>query len=114
MHLMNGNNFVGMNMSITNLSKKEESVKGLVNMLCLFVLQVVKKDNNMYPPTKFFLELLFFGNFVCFFSFPDILYSSLLFMVLCFILFSNFIFLSFMATFKHWQTNQAKVEPKDC
>jgi hypothetical protein len=42
------------------------------------------------------------------------LYSSLLFMVLCFILFSNFIFLSFMATFKHWQTNQAKVEPKDC
>jgi hypothetical protein len=51
---MNGNNSMGMNMSITYLLKKEESVKGLVDMLCLFGLQVAKKDNNMYPPTKFF------------------------------------------------------------
>jgi hypothetical protein len=59
MHLMNGDNFVGMNISITNLSKKEESVKGLVDMLCLFVLQIAKK-NNMYLPTKyFFLNYLF-------------------------------------------------------
>ncbi len=91
-HLMNGDNFVGMNMSITNLSKREESVKGLVDMFCLFVLQVAKKDNNMYLPTKFFLELLFSGNFVCLFSFSDILYFSLLFMFLCFILFFNFFF----------------------
>jgi hypothetical protein len=29
------------NISIADLSEKEESIKGLVDMLCLFVLQVV-------------------------------------------------------------------------
>jgi hypothetical protein len=44
------------NMLIADLSKKEESIKGLVDMLCLFVPQVAKKDDNMYLPTK----LIFF------------------------------------------------------
>jgi len=81
MHLMNGDSFMGMNMSITNLSKKEENIKSLVDMLCLFVFQVAKKYNNMCLSTKyFFLILLFFFNFVFSFSFSNLLYFSLLFM----------------------------------
>jgi hypothetical protein len=68
-------------MSITNLLKKEESVKGLVDVFFLFILQVAKKDNIMYPMTKyFFLILLFFFNFICFLYFLDFLYFNLLFM----------------------------------
>ncbi len=87
-------------MSIANLLEKEENIKGLVDMLCLFVLQVAKKD-NMYHLTKyFFLDItFFFFNFVCLFSFIDFLYFSLLFMFFMFF-FSNFFF-SFMVTFKH-------------
>ncbi len=58
------------NISITNLSDKEDRVKGLVDMLCLFVSQVIKKHDNMYFPTRFFfLDLTFFFNFFCFFCF---------------------------------------------
>jgi hypothetical protein len=54
-------------MSITDLLKNEESIKGLVDTFCLFVLQVVKKDINMYHLTKyFFLILLFFFKFSLF------------------------------------------------
>jgi len=34
-------------MLIADLLEKEESIKGLVDMLCLFVFQVAKKDSNM-------------------------------------------------------------------
>jgi len=80
MHLMNGDSFMGMNMSITNLSKKEENVKSLVDMLCLFVFQVAKKYNMCLSTKYFFLILLFFFNFVFSFSFSNLLYFSLLFM----------------------------------
>jgi hypothetical protein len=74
------------NMSIADMLKKETSIKGLVDMLCLFVLQVAKKGTNMYPPTKyFFLILLFF-----FFSFLDFLYFN--FFVYVFFFF-NFFFI---------------------
>jgi hypothetical protein len=33
---------------ITNLSKNEESIKDLVDMLFSFVLQVAKKDDNLF------------------------------------------------------------------
>jgi hypothetical protein len=76
------------NMSIANLLEKEESVKGLVDMICLFVLQVAKKDDNMYLMTKyFFLILLFFSNF--FVSFLSQI-SCISVCCLCFILSSNF------------------------
>ncbi len=38
--------------SITNLSKDENFVPELVDTLSLFVFQVVKKDESLYPPTK--------------------------------------------------------------
>ncbi len=38
--------------SIVDLSKNESSIKNLVDMLSSFILQVAKKDGNMYPPTK--------------------------------------------------------------
>jgi hypothetical protein len=38
--------------SITYLSKDEFSIKYLVDMISSFVLQVVKKDGNMYIPIK--------------------------------------------------------------
>ncbi len=113
MHLMNGNNSMGMNMSIIDLSKKEESVKGLVDMFCLFALQVVKKDNNVYLPTKFFfLILLFFFQFCLFLFFFKYLVFQFVICVFMFFFPLTFFF-SFMATFKHWQTDQEKVEPKD-
>jgi hypothetical protein len=37
--------------SIANLLENESFVKDLVNMLSSFVLQVVKKDGSLYPPT---------------------------------------------------------------
>jgi len=36
---------------IANLSKDENFVMALVDMLSIFVLQVAKKDGNIYPPT---------------------------------------------------------------
>jgi len=33
---------------ITNLSENEESIKDLVDMLSSFVLQVAKKDDNLF------------------------------------------------------------------
>jgi hypothetical protein len=36
---------------IANLSEDENFVMTLVDMLSNFVLQVAKKDGNMYPPT---------------------------------------------------------------
>jgi hypothetical protein len=42
------------NMSIIDLLEKKKNVKGLLDMLCLFVFLVAKKGNNMYLPTKFF------------------------------------------------------------
>jgi hypothetical protein len=56
-------------------------MKGPVDMLCLFIFQVVKKEGNMYPLTMyFFLILFFFFNFVCLFSLSNFLYFSLFFM----------------------------------
>ncbi len=44
-------------------------------MLCLFVLQVAKKDGNMYPLTKcFFLTLLLFFKFLNLFSLYILVY----------------------------------------
>jgi len=37
--------------SIADLLENESFVKDLVNMLSSFVLQVVKKDGSLYPPT---------------------------------------------------------------
>jgi len=37
---------------IANFSKDEFFVKDVVDMLLYFVLQVIKKDGNMYLPTK--------------------------------------------------------------
>jgi hypothetical protein len=54
------------NMSIVDLLDKEESIKGLVDMFHLFVLQVAEKD-NMYPLTKyFFFDLTSFFQFCLF------------------------------------------------
>jgi hypothetical protein len=38
--------------SITKLSKDENFVPKLVDILSLFVFQVAKKDGSLYPPTK--------------------------------------------------------------
>jgi hypothetical protein len=75
---------------IIDLSKREETIKDLVDMLCLFVLQVAKKDDILYPLTMFDYEILFFqilflffpsNSFNCFpFLFPPIL---LLFLTFC-------------------------------
>jgi hypothetical protein len=63
------NGSLGMNLSIIDLLKKEESVKGFVDTLCLFVLQVAKKDDIMYLSTKYFflLLLLLFSNLFVYF-----------------------------------------------
>jgi hypothetical protein len=77
-------------MSIADLFEKEESIKGLVDMLCLFVLKVSKKDTNMYPLTRyFFLILLLFSiSFICF-----------LFQKICILV---FLFIFFMFFFSHF------------
>ncbi len=69
MHLMNGDSSMGMNMSITDLSKKEESVKGLVDMLCLFVLKLLKRTTICTLQPIFFLDLIVFFQFCLFFFF---------------------------------------------
>jgi hypothetical protein len=38
--------------SIADLSKNEDIIMELVDMFSLFILQVAKKDNNMYLLTK--------------------------------------------------------------
>jgi hypothetical protein len=38
---------------IANLSKDEGLIKDFVDMLSSFVLQVSKKDGNIYPPTNY-------------------------------------------------------------
>jgi hypothetical protein len=47
--------FRGFDMTklIANLSKDEGLVKNLVDMLSIFVLHVVEKDNSLCPPTKY-------------------------------------------------------------
>jgi hypothetical protein len=42
-----------MQKSIDNSSKSEKIVKDLIDMLCLFMLQVAKKDSTFHPLTKF-------------------------------------------------------------
>jgi hypothetical protein len=69
-------------------------MKGPVDMLCLFIFQVVKKEGNMYPLIMyFFLILLFFFNFVCLFLY------QISYILVCFFMF--YVFFSFMAAFKH-------------
>lgn len=41
------------NKLIINLLEDEFFIKDLVDMLSSFVLQVVKQDDNLYPPTKY-------------------------------------------------------------
>jgi len=38
---------------IVDLSENEGLIKDLVDMLFSFVLQVVKKDGSLYPPTRY-------------------------------------------------------------
>jgi hypothetical protein len=46
---------------ITNLSENEESIKDLVDMLSSFVLQVAKKDDNLYLLIRYYFILKFFN-----------------------------------------------------
>ncbi len=50
---INGESFGVMKLKnfIANLSKDENFVMALADMLSIFVLQVAKKDGNMYPLT---------------------------------------------------------------
>jgi hypothetical protein len=52
---------------IINLLEGEEIVKDLIDMLCLFVLQVTKKDGTIYPLNKLIYETCFFQFFSFFF-----------------------------------------------
>jgi hypothetical protein len=66
-------------------------------MLCLFVLQVVKKNNNMYPPTKFFSwSYFFFSIFFVYFLFHI---SCISICYLCFYV----LFFSLIFFFHSWQ-----------
>jgi hypothetical protein len=49
-----------MTKSIFDLFEDEGSVKNFVDMLPIFVLQVAKKDDSLYPPTKYASKLAFF------------------------------------------------------
>jgi hypothetical protein len=38
--------------SIANLFQNEDTINNLVDMVVLFVFQVAKNDDSMYPPSK--------------------------------------------------------------
>jgi hypothetical protein len=40
-----------MNFFIIDLFENEDNLKDLMDMVSLFVMQVAKKDDNLYPPT---------------------------------------------------------------
>ncbi len=44
---------------IANLSKDEGSVKNLVDMLSIFILHMVEKNDSLCPPTKYTSKLRF-------------------------------------------------------
>ncbi len=45
---------------IIDLFEDESSIKNLVHMLFTFVLQVAKKDNSLYHPTRYASTFAFF------------------------------------------------------
>jgi hypothetical protein len=55
-----------MQKSIIDLFENEESIKDLVDVLFSFVLQVAKKDDNLYLPTKYCFIFKFLISCFCF------------------------------------------------
>ncbi len=53
MHLMHGKNYKKLDNSLSIMELHASKPKLLVNYLSKFLLQVVKKDREFYPPTKF-------------------------------------------------------------
>ncbi len=52
-HLMHGKNYKKLDNSLSIVELHASKPKLLVNYLSKFLLQVVKKDREFYPPTKF-------------------------------------------------------------
>jgi hypothetical protein len=55
---------------IVDLFKNEKSIIDLMEMIFLFVLQVAKKDNNLYPPRSYYFIFKFWNscfalNYLC-------------------------------------------------
>ncbi len=72
-----------MQKSMDNLYENEKIVKDFINVLCLFVLQVAKKDNTYHPLTKFDLWKkkinCFSWQFI--WLFPILFFSMFLFLI---------------------------------
>jgi hypothetical protein len=49
---MNGGDFMVLKQQCPLHVKIEKIMKALVDMFSLFMLQVAKKDGNIYPPTR--------------------------------------------------------------
>jgi hypothetical protein len=56
------------NNNVHGMSKTEKIIEALVDVFSLFMLQVAKKDGNIYPPTRYIFLLLFFFSFYFFYS----------------------------------------------
>lgn len=72
--------------SIADLFENEKTIKDLIGMLRLFVLQVVKKDGIIYLLTKLIYETLFFHFFCLFFPSNSFIFYFF-FMLLLFLTF---------------------------
>jgi hypothetical protein len=64
--------------SIANLFEDEGLIKDLVDMISSFVLQVAKKDGNLYPPTMY----NFLPFFECLYKWVSLFFHHVFFLLL--------------------------------